>query len=338
MNTTRLLFIFSIAIISFLACSTEPEQPDEKSETPESPEMAKLQELSSKIEADSANANLYFQRAQTYYELEGYDQALADLQKAMMIDSTQPAYYHLLADTYLDYFKSYNALHTMEVAAQKFPDNIHTLLKLSEFQFILKKYQESYKTIDQILRKDPQNSEAYFMMGLNLKEQGDTIRSINAFQSSVENDPDNVDAWLILGQMYAQLGDRIAEQYFDNAIRVDTNNMAAWHAKADYYYKQGKTQEALDLYRQINIKSPTYEDAYYNAGIIYMNMDSLDKAKEQFDILIKTSPIYIMAYFKRGQIEEIQGNLEAAKKDYKQTLTFAPQYEPAKEALERLGQ
>lgn len=334
------LLLFGFVLLGVWACETDQESNTEPpaTQSTDDPQMAQINLLSQKIQENPDDPQLYFQRAGTYYEIEGYDQAIADLQRAMMIDSTQPAYYHLLADTYLDYFKSYNALQTLEVAAQKFPDNLHTLLKLSEFQYLLKKYQESYKTIDQILRKDPQNSEAFFMMGLNLKEQGDTIRAINAFQSCVENNTDNVDAWIILGQLYEALGDKIAIRYFNNAVRVDSSSMKALHAKADYLHNQGQSQEALELYRKINIMSPSYEDAYYNAGIIYLEMDSLEKAYHQFDMLVKTSPIYIMGYYQRGLAAELMGNTAQAKADYEQTLKFAQDYEPAIEGLQRLKQ
>jgi tetratricopeptide (TPR) repeat protein len=338
MKICKLLFM-GLLLGGLWACGgQEDSAKSEDKQAPEDPQMAQINLLSQKIQESPDNPELYFQRANSYYEMEGFDQAIADLQQAMMIDSTQPAYYHLLADTYLDYFKSYNALQTMQVAAEKFPNNLHTLLKLSEFQYLLKKYQDSYKTIDQILQKDPLNSEAYFMMGLNLKEQGDTIRAINAFQSSVENNPDNVDAWLILGQLYENLGDKIALRYFDNAVRVDSSSMKALHAKAVYLHNQGQSQEALDIYREINIKNPSYEDAYYNAGIIYLELDSLDKAYLQFDMLVKTSPIYIMGYYQRGLTSELMGNVAQAKADYEQTLKFAPEYEPAKEGLQRLNQ
>ena len=74
------------------------------------------------------------------------------------------------------------------------------------------------ETIDNILKLDPQNAEAYFMFGMNFKEQEDLERSINSFQTAVEFDPDLVDAWINLGALHAQLGNEIAIKYFDNAI------------------------------------------------------------------------------------------------------------------------
>jgi tetratricopeptide (TPR) repeat protein len=292
--------------------------------------------LTQKIAQNPNDDQLYYERGKAYYENEAYDQAIADLTKAILIDTAQPAYYYVLGDTYMDYFQSYNALKTMELAAARFPKDLKTLLKLSEYYHILKKYDDSFRIIDQILQQDPQNAEAYFMFGMNFKELGDTIRAINSFQSAVENDPDLVDAWIILGQLYAKRKDRLAMKYFDNALRADSSSITAIHAKAVYLNDVGKPQEALELYRKINRLDMQYEDAYLNAGLIYLEMDSVEKAYKQFDILVNISPINIGGWYYRGLASELKGDVEAAKQDYRQALKFAPNFEKAKSALAEL--
>jgi tetratricopeptide (TPR) repeat protein len=121
-----------------------------------------------------------FNRAKYYYDMEGYDEAILDLASAMKLDSMKPKYYHLLADTYMDYYQSRMALMTMQKASGMFPDSIHTLLKLTEFEIILKKYDAAMQTIRNILSKDRQNADAYLMMGTVLEESNDMKRAFTA--------------------------------------------------------------------------------------------------------------------------------------------------------------
>jgi len=214
--------------------------------------------LTSEIAKDPDDPALYATRGKLFYEKEGYDEAIRDLTRAIEIDSTRPEYYHLLADAHLDYFKSRPALDIMKDAAERFPNNIPTLLKLSEYQLILKQYEESMRTVDKILRQDPQNGEAYFMFGMNFEEQGDTIRAINSYQKAVEFDAEITDGWINLGQLYAERGDPLAEQYFENAVNVDPQNIIALHAQADYFSSQGQLQQAVDTYRKIVSLDPQY--------------------------------------------------------------------------------
>lgn len=298
--------------------------------------FAEIDDVTAKIAVAPDDANLYAERAVLYYDKDGYDEAITDMHKAIALDSMNADYYHLLADIYLDYFKSHLAIKTLERATELFPNRIPTLLKLSEFHLIMKMHPESMKMIDRVLRIDPQNAEGFFMSGMNFKEMGDTIRAINSFQSAVELDPDLIDGWISLGKLYATRGDKVAIQYFDNALRIAPENTTAIHAKADYLRDQNDLIGAIELYKKIVVIDPQYETGFYNAGLLYMELDSIEQAYQQFDLTIKASPIHIRAYFYRGLAAELLGNIDDAKADYQQALKLAPGYERAEQALIRL--
>ena len=295
-----------------------------------------LSELGNQIERFPNEPQAYLARAEYYYENESYEQAIVDLQKSLSIDSTHLNSLHTLADVYLDYFQSRKALETLEYTSKLYPDNILTLLKKSEFYFILKQYEESMRSIDQILKIEPQNAEAYFMFGQNFVEQGDTARAINSYQTAVENDPDLLDAWIKLGQLQAALDNSIAEKYFDSAISIAPKNITVRHAKADFLADAGKLNEAIAVYRGIVEIDLNYEDAYFNSGLLYLDLDSIPQAYKQFDICVKTAPLYIEAYYYRGLAAEFLGNKEQAKADYQKALGFAPDFVDAQEGLQRV--
>jgi len=138
--------------------------------------------LTNEIEQQPNDPRLYAQRGALFYEEEGYDEAIKDLKKALSYDSTNVIY----------------------------PERVPTLLKLCEFQLILKKHDESINTINNILKVEPLNANAFFMLGLNFKELGNVDRAIGSFQTAVENDPDLVDAWINLGQLHAQKKSNLA--------------------------------------------------------------------------------------------------------------------------------
>lgn len=292
--------------------------------------------LTQEISQQPNDPRLYAQRGAMFYEEEGYDEAIHDLKKALSYDSTNVSYLHLLSDAYLDYYQSYNAITTLEKAAALYPERIPTLLKLCEFQLILKKNEASIKTINNILKLEPLNPNAFFMLGLNFKELGNVDRAIGSFQTAVENDPDLVDAWINLGQLHAQKKSKLARHFFDNALKVEPKNTSALHAKGVFLHDSNQLQEALVIYRQLNIIDPTYEDAFFNAGIIYLEMDSLKQAYNHFNLAAQTSPTFTMAYYYRGLAQEQQGKIAEAKKDYQQALSLDPEFERATEALKGL--
>ncbi len=295
-----------------------------------------LDQLSGAIAENPEELSLYYERASRYYELESYDEAISDLQQALRLDSAHVESLHLLADVYLDYFRSREAIKTMEKTIAFYPDRIPSLLKLCEFQLILKQYEASLKTIDRVLQLDPQNAEGYFMMGMNFKESGDTARAINSFQTAVENDPELLDAWINLGQLQAALGNKIAARYFDSALRVAPNSATALHAKAYYLQEQGKLSEALALFRKMGSLDPQNAEAHYNAGLLCLDLDSIPQAWRAFDLAIRMDPVHVRAYFYRGLASEMQGNANQARADYQQALKLSPDYEKPRAGLERL--
>ena len=176
------------------------------------------------------------------------------------------------------------------------------------------------------------------MIGLITLEKGDTSRAINAFQTAVENDPDMVDGYLKLGELFATKGNSIAEQYYSNAVLADPSNIEALHAKAYYLSNvQNNLKGALQLYRDIVQLDPHYEEAFFNSGLLYLDMDQVEQAWEQFDLTVKASPTHIRGYYYRGLASELKGDKEAARNDYQQALKFYPDYDRAKAALARLN-
>ena len=334
-----ILFFFAIVITGIFSTCAENTQNQSAPEISEaiSSGLPSVQKLTQAIEQDPNNAQLYAERGALFYELENYDEGIADLSKAIGLDSSQAQYYHLLADIYLDYYRSKQALNTLQLAANKFPKRIPTLLKLAEFQWILKQYNDALFTLERIRVIDPLNSEMFFMFGNVFKDMGRKDEAINAYQSCVENDPENIDAWIELGRLIAEKKLPAAERYFDNALRVDSNNVAALHAKAYYLSNQkNDLNAALKLYKKINTIDPQYVDGYYNAGLLYLDMDSIAQAYKSFDIAVKMAPTFAEGYYHRGVAAELMGNTSQAVKDYENVLRFDPEFQGAKAGLERL--
>ncbi len=292
--------------------------------------------LTAKIAAQPEEASLYAARAAAYYEMEGFDEAIADMAKAMMIDSNNVQYHYLLADIYLNYYKSQQALQTLERAVQIEPNNNEAVLKLAELQMVLQMHDESMKNLSLVLNRNKLNPVAYFLMGMNFEQTEDDARAINAFQSAIENDPNMADAHLKLGQLFAKKGEEIAIRYFDNAVAAAPNSTMMHYAKAEYLHNNNQLDEALQALREAIIIDQQYLEAYFRSGVIYLEKDSAQQAYKQFDLIVQNDPSNAKAYYYRGLSAEFSGNPSQAKADYQQALTFNSDYPKAQEALDRL--
>ena len=295
-----------------------------------------LSQLNQAILQDSSDHTLFFARGEWFYNQQEYELAINDLEYAIDINPQVPDYYHLLSDTYMDNLRSKEALDVMIKAGDQFGDRIPTLLKLSETQYLLKQHEPSLFTIAKIMTIDNEHPEAYFMMGLNFRALDEIEKAINAFQTATELNPELIDAWLILGKLFENRDNDLALQYYEAAINVNPEMPETWHSKAFYLQNNNRIPEAIEVYRQINSIDRYYLDAYLNAGILYLEIDSLQQAWDQFNIMINLKSQNFIGHYYRGIANEALGNIEEARTDFQNTLNLKPDYSKAKIALNRL--
>lgn len=330
----KYILIYISCLYIMISCKHKEPNPNQVVNQVSDPVIAGISQL---IDDQPNNTELIYERANLLYQRERYADAEQDLVKAIALNAKEPMFYHLLADVQLDNNKSKDAIETLNSAVELFPTRIPTLLKLIEYYYLLKKHQESIATINEVIRQDPQNADAYFMLGLNFRSMQDTIKALNSLQRAVEIDADMIDAWLILGSIYEEKGQSIALKYYENAIDIDPNNIEGLHSKAYYLQNQSKEIEAIEIYKKINVLAPTYEDAYLNTGILYMSLDSFQQAYEHFNVLSGIDPSNGMAYYYRGISQELLGNFEAALSDYNSANRLIPENDKILKALTDLG-
>lgn len=319
--------LWFLCFVIFISCKNEPEfnpiiDPG-------------LIEITEKIARNPADDSFYFLRAKRNYDLAHFEEAITDLQFAIKIDSLNPPYYHLLADALLDNNQSFEALNMMKEAVRVFPGRIQTLLKLAEYQNILKQYDESIKTTLQVLAIDPLHAEGYLMIGLNYRDLKDTANAILSLQRATTYDDKMADAWLLLAQLNKFKDVVYAKRCLTIAYDIDTNSIQSLHAMADFYQDQDPLK-AISCYEKIISMDPSYMEAIINAGIVYFSIDSFSKALDHFTIACQREPSNALFYYRRGTVKEAINNLEGAKTDYQIAIRLDPENKDYIQALTQL--
>lgn len=330
-NLIAYLALFSI---SFLTCKKSETRQNIANTQNSHTFTPQIQQLNQLLTQHPDLSDLWYQRGQKYYELDIYDQAIEDLHKAVDLDRHHLDAWHLLADSYLDNLQSRQALEIMESARNIFADSTCTLLKLAEYQLILKRYSEAHHTLQDVLNQDPDNADAYFLKGMVYRDSKDTSSAILLFQMATREDPHQTDAWINIGQLLETKGDLEAERYFDAGLSVAPDNWHLLHAKAQYLGRAGRSEEAKILYRQMLDQNAYDATPYFDLGLIYLDQDSLELALEHFELAKKLEPAFARAHFYHGYVSELQGDNSAALADYNQTLLLNPE---DKDAADRIA-
>lgn len=330
--TCIVLFALSISI----GCKPDTKKDSKTTAATQSTGIAELDLISTEISKNGLDPQLRFKRAQILYTNDMFDQAIEDMRVAITVDSLVPEYYHFLSDIFMDSNNSSKSLQTMEVAFNLFPERIPTLLKLAETHYIIEQYDRSIGVLNSVLRFDPQNAEAFFMLGLNFRNKGDEARALSALQTATEFDSKLTDAWLILGDILEKKGNDKAITYFETATKIDPNNVNALHSLAYYKQNHNDIEGALEVYRQINLVDKSYSDAYLNAGILYLELGQQKNALEQFEIMVSQSPLNPVAHFYKGNTLAMMGDNKNARLSIQNALNLNPDYEKAKILMSQL--
>jgi tetratricopeptide (TPR) repeat protein len=323
-----------VFIMSMPSCKNKTEKPVVESKNELADEIAAI---SKRIASDNKNAALYDQRAELYIKAEKLNDALSDVNKAISIDNKMPAAYLTLSDIYLLQGKPGNALEAIQKSLaidDKYTDGY---LRLAKLYLVMKDYEKTGQNINKVLNLDPNSSKAYFLKGIALEENGDTIKAVESYQKAVAFDPQYFDAFIQLGSLYALKKSPLAAGYFNSALSVKPNSKETLYMLGMFYQENEQPEKALDTYkRMINLDS-TNKLPYYNSG--YVNLVYLQKFKvgaEFFTKAIKLDPKYIEAFFNRGYCYELAGDVAKARLDYEKALKITPNYPNAIEGLNRL--
>lgn len=298
---------------------------------------SEIKSLSEQIEKNPDVAENYFKRALNYQELGFLNRAEADFNEVLKLDSTNAYYFYMAGRLAFsknetikaaEYYNKSISIDSTEVEAQA---------KLAELYFVVKKHPESMELLNKLIQKDPHNGYYFQLRGLNLKEMGDTAAAIRSFQGAIERNEKDIDSYLFLARIYLNMKNPVALEYFNGALRIQTENKDALYGRAVFYQQSGHFEEAVKEYRRIISKDPFHIDSYYNVGLINFQLHHFDKALIQFEKCIQMNNEYLKAYYMKGLIQEIKGDKAKAKANYQFILLRNPKDAEALEGISRLG-
>ncbi len=299
-----------------------------------------LQKLNAQLLAGPNNAELYYNRARYYLNSKNYELGLADMQRALKIDSTKSKYFLTLSDFYFVINKTGSAKTALEKSIKLDDKNVDAMLKLAELYLYVRKNEQSMKYINMALKVNQYNAEAYFMKGMNYKDLKDTARAISSMQTAVEQDQKYYQAYIQLGIFSSARKNPLAVQYYKNAIKIQPKSSEAWYNLGKFYQDIGDWNNALGTYTALIQIEPANKNANYNMGVIYLlRLKKYDTAINHFTAAIKIDPKYVEAYFGRGlSYQSGSGkDLKLASLDFDACLAINPKFEPAQTALKELG-
>lgn len=231
-----------------------------------------------------------FQRAAQYHSLSLYDQALADVVKA--IDYTPDKdhdmlnqEYSLLADICIELKQYDNALKAVEQALLQNPESYANLYKKGNICLYLNKPDDAYRAFSAMQRYKSRSHEAFFGMAKASIMMGQTKEAEGLMKEAEQADPSNYITYCRLGDLCMDMKD------YDKAA---VNYLAAFGIADD------TSRPVASLYTLSEIDYPAVSNA--------------------LDYAISKSKNTLPLYFLKGNLAYTSGNFPAAYESFKAVL------------------
>lgn len=298
---------------------------------------AEVRAWSQKIMDDSKRDDYYAERAYALISNDkNYKLAIIDLEKAIALNPKNGAYLTKLADAYFGNNQTYKAKETYLKAHNLNPNDAEVLFKTGQFFMFVKKYDEAKRFLNEALKKDESYPKIYFILAQAFKETQDTTKAIEYYKRAILIDAGDYDAYLQLGQILTVKNNKEALKYLDGAINTNESIEEAWYARGYYHQLGGDFEKALHDYQKTILINPNHTQAYYNAGYIYFYKKNWPMAIRHFDMSIKANNEFEKPVYMIGLCKEAENKLDEAELFFKRCLQLNPNFELAKEGLNRL--
>ncbi len=132
------------------------------------------------------------------------------------------------------------------------------------------KYPEAKQILENLIHKNPANSEYHRIMGQILSEEGDQDGAINCLIDALRWDSKNGWALLMMGNIFAKFKNDIptAMTYYDQALIAKPNDNITMNNIGANLMQEGKTEEAKKYFGEAIKINDQYPNTHYALGLI----------------------------------------------------------------------
>lgn len=261
------------------------------------------------------------------------DGAIVQLSRAKEATPDDPTIYEALGDAFLKQNVVIMVIDNYQKAIDLDPKRIDRRLKLARVFEKNRQYTEAVKQVDEIIKLDSTNADAYYQKGnilvrakmykqsipalrtftqlrpkdvegsvfyvKALSGAGEDAEAVKEAKRSLQLDSTNIDVWRILAQ--SQVETKI---YADAVASFETIRRRGAFQKEDQskyglaLFRLGRDDEALKALTDAVTADSTDCDSYFSLGSIYMKRKDYATAAEMFDKRIACDPksVSIAAY------------------------------------------
>jgi tetratricopeptide (TPR) repeat protein len=279
-------------------------------------------------DADLDKSNLTIaleERGASHWWMRRYDDALADLNRAIELDPSKAYAFTVRGETYRKMERYDDALADLNCAIELDPGLAGAIGSRGETYQAMERYDEALADLDRAIELDPGKAYAFAVRGQTYRLLGRYDEALGDFDRAIELDPSQ--AWVVgvRGGTY-QAMERYDEALadYDRWIELDPGNALVVAVRGETYRKMERYDEALaDLDRAIEL-DPSQAWVVGVRGGTYQAMERYDEALADYDRWIELDPGNALVVAVRGWTYLLLGRYDEALADFDRAIELDP--------------
>ncbi len=279
---------------------------------------------------DDIKAGAYNNRGLAKHDLERYEEAIRDYDKAIELQPDYAAAYHNrgLAKNSLQRYEE--AIKDYDKVIELQPEDAEAYHNRGVAKYDLQRYEEAIADYDKAIELQPKLAKAYYNRGLAKHDLERYEEAIADYDKAIELQSEDANAYNNRGlAKYNLERDEEAIRDYDKAIELQSEDAKAYYNRGLAKYNLERDEEAIrDYDKAIELQSED-ANAYNNRGLAKHDLERYEEAIRDYDKAIELQPKLAKAYYNRGNAKCSLGSYEEAIEDYDKAIALQPDYAKA---------
>ena len=186
---------------------------------------------------------------------------------------------------------------------EKFPNSIILFNIIGASNAGLMQYDAALESYIKALEIKPDYAEAYFNMGVILKDKGDLEASFESYKQALKIKPSYAEVHNNMGNILKDSDDlEAAIECYKQALMIKPSYAEAHNNMGNALKDNNDSQGAIDSYKKALMIKPNYAVAYHNMGIAQKDKGDIEAAIDSYKKALKIRPDYAGVYKSVGNI------------------------------------
>ena len=187
--------------------------------------------------------------------------AVMCMQNAYKLDYNVETLFEI-AEIYSKNANHQNASNIMERILRTDPENEKALEMIAESHFELQNFEIALTYCNDLLKVNEKNYKAYLILSETYMYLNDPVKSVEYAERGLEINPDSNDLWIQKGWAYYPMDFDEFMRAFENALKLDSNNIKNHIRLIDECLWAGESENARRYYERLIFYNPTFAKSF----------------------------------------------------------------------------